>query len=615
MSSTSFRKPDFRLDLGYSAITLARDGEAIARAEPRASGFAADFRALAAVARDGGGRLTVVLPEPEVWRDRLALAGMTRLTRRRAARRAAAVGLGAAPGAIAVVLGARDADGAVPVAAVRRSSITEARSLLAGVGLRPAAILGGGDFPGFPAAPRLDGWRLPMPRRRALSLGGGAVAAALVALALWPDAPAPVPAVAPIPALAVTAPPPAAAPVHSDLRPRPAPALRIARAEPPPARPKPAEAPRVTVATRSVPLTLIAARRDAPAELRLAELTTARARMIDAAMAAPLRRPVAAPDAAMSPVPEVAPTGAAIVGTKPMPRPGARDARAEAKPVVKATPTAAAAAGLPRPRPRPAEPVVVASLTPAAVVPAALAATLVPRARPVAEQAAPAKAKPAAEPAVVASLAPAETVPAALAASLPPARPAAAPAKPKAVAAKPAAKPAPKVVAPRPVVTAAPKVVAVRQAPQPVRQTAAPQRQKVVARKPPAPVKVASAKPATARTSSAAAGFASMAGGSGRGNVSLIGVFGSADGRHALVRLPSGSIEKVRAGDRIQGVQVAAVGAELGPAQRPRRRHAAPAAGLTALRPCGRSPRGLIAPPPRRRSRRSPRAERSGPAR
>ena len=87
-----------------------------------------------------------------------------------------------------------------------------------------------------------------------------------------------------------------------------------------------------------------------------------------------------------------------------------------------------------------------------------------------------------------------------------------------------------------------------------------------MARKPAAPVKVASAprptaKPAPARTSSAAAGFASRTAG-GRGNVALIGVFGSADGRHALVRLPSGSIEKVRAGDRIQGVQVAAVGAD-----------------------------------------------------
>ena len=44
-----------------------------------------------------------------------------------------------------------------------------------------------------------------------------------------------------------------------------------------------------------------------------------------------------------------------------------------------------------------------------------------------------------------------------------------------------------------------------------------------------------------------------------RRTVSLVGVFGGADGRSALVRLPNGKIEKVKAGDRIQGVQVAAI--------------------------------------------------------
>ena len=47
-----------------------------------------------------------------------------------------------------------------------------------------------------------------------------------------------------------------------------------------------------------------------------------------------------------------------------------------------------------------------------------------------------------------------------------------------------------------------------------------------------------------------------------RGKVSLVGVFAGADGRHALVRLPNGSIERVKAGDRVQGVQVAAVNAD-----------------------------------------------------
>jgi type IV pilus biogenesis protein PilP len=47
-----------------------------------------------------------------------------------------------------------------------------------------------------------------------------------------------------------------------------------------------------------------------------------------------------------------------------------------------------------------------------------------------------------------------------------------------------------------------------------------------------------------------------------RGNMALIGVFGSEGGRHALVRLPNGAIQRVRAGDSVQGVQVAAVGSD-----------------------------------------------------
>ena len=41
--------------------------------------------------------------------------------------------------------------------------------------------------------------------------------------------------------------------------------------------------------------------------------------------------------------------------------------------------------------------------------------------------------------------------------------------------------------------------------------------------------------------------------------VNLIGVYGSADSRRALVRLPSGRYQKVQVGDRLDGGQVAAI--------------------------------------------------------
>jgi hypothetical protein len=50
--------------------------------------------------------------------------------------------------------------------------------------------------------------------------------------------------------------------------------------------------------------------------------------------------------------------------------------------------------------------------------------------------------------------------------------------------------------------------------------------------------------------------------GLGRGDVALIGVFGSAGGRHALVLLPNGDTERVKVGDEIRGVQVTAISAD-----------------------------------------------------
>jgi hypothetical protein len=47
-----------------------------------------------------------------------------------------------------------------------------------------------------------------------------------------------------------------------------------------------------------------------------------------------------------------------------------------------------------------------------------------------------------------------------------------------------------------------------------------------------------------------------------RSGIVLVGIFGSADDRHALLQLSSGAMKRVRAGDSVQGVQVAAVAAD-----------------------------------------------------
>jgi hypothetical protein len=50
--------------------------------------------------------------------------------------------------------------------------------------------------------------------------------------------------------------------------------------------------------------------------------------------------------------------------------------------------------------------------------------------------------------------------------------------------------------------------------------------------------------------------------GLGRGSLALVGVFGNANGRHALVQLPDGSTERVRPGDTFRGVQITAIAAD-----------------------------------------------------
>lgn len=250
----------------------------------------------------------------------------------------------------------------------------------------------------------------------------------------------------------------------------------------------------VTRATRNV--VLIEPRPGATPELELAELTPARATMIDAVMQPPLRRPTAA--ASQLPAPNGAPP---LADTRPMRRP-----TAAASPALPPTPVIAGTAAtgsrpLPRPAARSAQ--VVASLDPASPPAASLA-----------------------------------TPP-----SLPPL------ARPAPVAARPAAK------KPAPPVVRGPSSAPVPQSP-PRQATPAPVRQKVVVARAP----VATPKPAAPSLTLASAATQKV--GLSRNSVSLIGVFGGEDGRHALLRLPNGSVQRVSAGDSVQGVQVAAVGTD-----------------------------------------------------
>jgi hypothetical protein len=113
--------------------------------------------------------------------------------------------------------------------------------------------------------------------------------------------------------------------------------------------------------------------------------------------------------------------------------------------------------------------------------------------------------------------------------------------------------PAPAVTAPPPPATAV-----ARTSPPPAPAVQAPARPSVQARAPQRQVQPQQ----TARPVAAAAPAAAQPAAPVRGNVSLIGVFGTAAQRHALLRLPNGNIERVRAGQTVAGVQVAAVGGD-----------------------------------------------------
>jgi hypothetical protein len=124
----------------------------------------------------------------------------------------------------------------------------------------------------------------------------------------------------------------------------------------------------------------------------------------------------------------------------------------------------------------------------------------------------------------------------------------------------PAKAPAPARTAAAPAKAPAPTRVVSAPAPKPVRVVAAPAPKKVTRVQSQQPLRVASVAAPQPASVEAGAAATTRHRGFSRGNMALIGVFGSASERHALVRLPNGSVESVRPGDRIQGAQVAAVG-------------------------------------------------------
>jgi hypothetical protein len=553
MSSSKFREPGFRLIFGIPDIVLTRDGAEppILTMSAEAPGLIRDLRHCAAlVAAAGGARLTVVLPAGEVWRGLPVLPGRTPFGRRQAAWRRAAAELDARPDAVAVRCGRRLAEGATPVAAVRTATLAETRRLLERAGLRPDAIVGAGLFPGFAAPPAFAlPWRpgaLPFAAglRRPVALGAIGTAAIGLALAL-PSLPADPPAT-PISAGAEAAPPEAVAVLPPAPQPQPAApaaaapvetAAAILAVRPPRSRPGPVAPPqgRVTVASRNLPFPVTEAR-PAAAGVKVVELTSARARPADLVAAPPQHRPgprATLSDAEPAPVPTL--------------RPARRPDRPEAQTAAVASPAKAAAGASARPMPRPGAdmaPLVVAALTPAAAALPARSRVDTPPSRP-AVVAAPAVSRKS--PVVVAPK-PVTVAPQVVRAAAP--RPAAVPAVRVVSLAQPKAAPRTEIV--RVAAPVAKKPIGVR-APAPAAKQAA---ARPVAQK--ATVRQTAQAQRTAARRMEATGARRV----NLSNVALIGVFGGESGRHALVRMPNGRVERVRPGDSVQGLRVASVGAD-----------------------------------------------------
>ncbi|MFO1208531.1 MAG: hypothetical protein U1E40_04825 [Amaricoccus sp.] len=546
MSSYRFRKPEYRLRLGYPEIVLEREGCAapLATAAPEADGYAAGLGEIAAAAIPAGAPVTVVLPEPAVWRGRVDLPHGTRAARRRAARAAAAPHLGVAADAVAVTLGTPTRDG-TPVAAVAHATLDDTRALVAAAGLVPAAVVGGGDFPGFPAAPRLAGASRPtLASRTAVVLGAGTIAALAALLVAQPrPQPQPTPMAAAPAAVEVAAVTPAPAPAPAAS---PAPLPTVRRAEihpvarplltaPPPARPAP-PAPVPLMGTRNVTLVM-------PPDGGAPEVVLPPIPQVSAPLPRP--RPAAA---------------SAEAAQRPLPRPAAT-AEATARPGPEAP--VSAAGERPLPRPAVAGGVRVASLEPAAGV-ASLAATPAEAAPPPRPAGLHFKAATLhAKPKVVAGTAPRKAV----AAKPQPARVAAAPAPQRVVTVR---KPSLQTVATRPTPTqpaiAAAPVRVASVAPLsvvPVLQPAPSVRVSPARQYPARPVQAVEAPARSSNPSSPlAVAAATQRGAAQRGGVTLIGIFGTGAGRHALLKMPNGRIQRVAAGDQVSGMQIAAVGSD-----------------------------------------------------
>ena len=650
MSRTVFGKPEFRLAMNHTHITITRHdvgarrdpgtGEA-PEPEPRAFDLGsptliADLRRLGAEIRAARGRLTVILPEGEVWRGRLALGEAKPRERGRIARAQAAAAMGLPLTALAVRLGRLDRDGTLPAAAVSHQTLAETRSFLARAGLKPTRITGSGTFDGFAAAPQLD--TPPLTERLrpiAPALGGAIAAAAVVALLIRPGGtsdPEPV-AMGPMPLAVTETDAPAVAETASDLTPRSRPTdLVILRPAPEPepvtataeaTAPEPAVFRQpVTMGTRNIePDDLPPARAAESRLLRLGEVDVARARTADTVSGLARLRPGGLPAAN---VPEVLKVIRNVVtGTADAPimsgateptsavvEPAPVAATPPTAPAVEATPeTAPAAITAPRPPQRPAalarqaaapapapapeaapEPEVAATPTTAPTTTANAAPAIAPPpARP--ESAAAAQVAEAVGAAVVAAGIDASTRsstsgtqvvaesisrpaprrdfrPVRVAAAATPAvsRPAttrqAAPqparATQRTAAAQPqrqparqvAAQPARQLVAAQPARKAAAQPTR-RAAAQPARQAAATPRRAAAAQRP------ASNNPTSSTTAAAAA---TQHVNLSRRGLTLIGVFGPESARYAMVRLSNGSVHRVKAGDRVQGARVAAVG-------------------------------------------------------
>lgn len=556
MSSSSTSRPVFRLHLAYPDASYTRNDlpGAVRLGEIDGPAFVDGLERLADAIHETNGRLTVFLPEHEVFRDRLPLMARTPWTRRRAARRIAARALVTELGDTVLVMGRRGSDGQTPLAAVRRETLKEVRERLAGAGLRADTIRGEGRFDGFPAPPDLlaprrapglwpTAWRTSERLPRFSVAAGGLAAAAALGLALLAE-PAPPPVTSPGPLVhqSVARQQTEVAELKASTAPvvsKPAPAGEVS----------PTVKPGTAAAELAVPQ---GARQTAPAPDVAAVTGVSPAPDVSTRVADDTPPPAAAIAQMLRGLPEAPTLGHPdTLASAPEPQavgPSAAIATAPGS-AAPAEPALAkpALADVPSPRPRP-DPAPSAAERPTAVA-AATAPSMRPLPRPVAHAEPLAEAvkrvaaadtedfvrpehRPEQEPPVkVASLTPGAAMIGTLAA---------------AVAAAPPQRPEDLRTG-----STVPVTIAAAAAPEP----------KIVPATPiPKITREARAAADRARRASPSAGTSRA--GLSREQLLLIGVFGETDRPHALVRLPSGDIERVRTGDNLAGYRVASVSSD-----------------------------------------------------